>query len=681
MKRVLQDIKKEIETNKNKKFVIALKLYEKVLLSLDIKDGMDLIINHPQVFAALKELLALIQKKCKYCQDNGYKCNFEFPCCCCIKDRTICKYFIKFKPTGALKARKTLGLQRYGKAKRVMFESIGYSVGGAMDVKNFRENIKGGYLPKETDITYEGIFYGYYFDTGNYKPKNKPFYPTYSIHVENFNNQIETYMTVGFNSNIKDFVRNPLDVVIVLDISGSMSSPLRKYHYDRFFKGEAHNREPKSKMEVANECITHLIDKLTPQDRLSIVLFDDKAKKFMELDVVKNPEDLKKRVLQIKYQGGTNMEYGYKVGTTLFKKTTKDKRIIFITDAMPNTGGTESNELQTMIEVNSLKGIYTTFVGVGVDFNTELIDFMAKVRGANYYSVHDPTEFKKRLADEFDFMVSPLIFDVELLINSRDYEIEEVYGTPDADKTTGKIMYINTLFPSSSKEGEVRGGVVLLKLNKIREGSIELTLKYKDKQFNPFVEKEKIIVKQRSNTGIQKAILLTRYVSLIKEWINADEKKQITNQVGWERGSKDLIVSEKYKRKFENFLNYFKEKAKVLNDKTLNQEINVLENLKDYTSKEENEFVLDKGEFKKFSDIIIVFESFEIRTKRTELKVSFLHRKDPKNKEEVIFYQEKGNYKLEHVFDRYKIYVQFYYILCKPIKIRAKFSIDILRKY
>ena len=44
--------------------------------------------------------------------------------------------------------------------------------------------------------------------------------------------------------------------------------------------------------------------------------------------------------------------------------------------------------------------------GVGLDFNTELVEAISKVRGANYYSVHSPGEFKRRLVDDFDFAVT-----------------------------------------------------------------------------------------------------------------------------------------------------------------------------------------------------------------------------------------------------------------------------------
>ena len=44
---------------------------------------------------------------------------------------------------------------------------LGFSTGGAKDINNFRENIENGYFPISTDITYNGLFYDYTFDTGN----------------------------------------------------------------------------------------------------------------------------------------------------------------------------------------------------------------------------------------------------------------------------------------------------------------------------------------------------------------------------------------------------------------------------------------------------------------------------------------------------------------------------------
>ena len=49
---------------------------------------------------------------------------------------------------------------------------------------------------------------------------------------------------------------------------------------------------------------------------------------------------------------------------------------------------------------------HTHPAGVGLDFNTQLVEAIGKVKGANYYSVHSPGEFRRRLVDDFDYAVS-----------------------------------------------------------------------------------------------------------------------------------------------------------------------------------------------------------------------------------------------------------------------------------
>ena len=77
-----------------------------------------------------------------------------------------------------------------------------------------------------TDVTYEGLFYDYYFDTGAIEPTNKLYSPSYSSAVtrDPLSHQTEYYLSVGLNSGLKesDFQRKKLNLTIVLDDSGSM---------------------------------------------------------------------------------------------------------------------------------------------------------------------------------------------------------------------------------------------------------------------------------------------------------------------------------------------------------------------------------------------------------------------------------------------------------------------------
>ena len=80
-------------------------------------------------------------------------------------------------------------------------------------------------------------------------------------------------------------------------------------------------------------------------------------------------------------------------------------------------------QCQIMVEENANNGIYTTFIGVGVDFNTELVNLIGSVRGANYYSVHNSEEFKTRMGEQFEYMVTPLVFDLNLKFDSESFVI------------------------------------------------------------------------------------------------------------------------------------------------------------------------------------------------------------------------------------------------------------------
>ncbi len=500
-------------------------------------------------------------------------------------------------------------------------ESIGFSVGGAKDVNNFRENIENDYLPLPTDITYEGLFYDYYFDTGQEDSCDKLFCPsyTYAVSKDPFSDDPEYYLSIGLNSGMKesDFERKKLNLVVVLDISGSMTSPFNKYYYDRFGnKTEVEEGDfEKSKMEVAAESVVALLDHLNDDDSFGMVLFNNGAYLAKPLNLVGDTDmnKIKDHILEIRANGGTNMSAGMKMGTELFDElldvdqSQYENRIIFLTDAMPNLGITNENSLLGITKNNSENKLYSTIIGIGVDFNTELIEIITKIRGANYYSVHSSKEFKTRMDDEFEYMVTPLVFNLALILEAQGYDIEKVYGSPEANEATGEIMKVNTLFPSSKEAGETRGGLVLLKLKKTSDNAtMKLKVSYEDRLGNTDSDEAAIEIIENTeyfeNNGIRKGVLLTRYANLIRAWINdarASYQKPepvtpcINKETGivdycpiqfgkWERQSIPLQVSDAYEDLFKEFKIYFEEEMSAIGDETLEQEIDIMEKLIKY---------------------------------------------------------------------------------------------------
>jgi len=103
---------------------------------------------------------------------------------------------------------------------------------------------------------------------------------------------------------------------------------------------------------------------------------------------------------------------------------------------------------------------------------------LSKCKGANYCSVKSSEDFEKRLTEEFDYFVNPLVFDLSVKLSndkaiestqkdknekSRSrkrehcyFELETVYGSPEANKATGELLQVSTLFPSPKKNDQTK---------------------------------------------------------------------------------------------------------------------------------------------------------------------------------------------------------------------------------
>jgi len=498
--------------------------------------------------------------------------------------------------------------------------TIGLAAGGAKDVGNFRENIRNDFLPLPTDITYEGLFYDYFFDTGQVEPANKLYSPSYSFAVSRdpFSRQPEYYLSVGLNSGLKesDFERKKLNLVIVLDTSGSMTEYYNQYYYDGSghqvdaYAGEGISR--RNKIDSANESVISILHQLRDGDRLAIVTFNSRAFLEMEMTPVGRIDmyRLEDKVRDFVAGGSTDQSAGMRLGSQQFDGLNElsgyeyENRMIVLTDAQPNTGDISASGFLDIVRSNADRRVYTTFIGVGVDFNSQLVEDITKIMGANYYSVHSPRQFRERVEDEFDYMVTPLVFNVRLNFQSDGWRIEKVFGSPEADAASGSLMKINTLFAAKAEGGEVRGGLVLLKLRRISGADrVYLRTTYEDR--NGRVDGDEAVIYLESqrpeyfpNSGIRKGVLLSRYAALLKNWM-IDERRYrgyndgwqasvredcgivlpVENVGQWERTSIPLTVSQPYRSVFRDFAAYFEDEMRAIGDNSLEKELDVLDRL------------------------------------------------------------------------------------------------------
>ena len=491
-------------------------------------------------------------------------------------------------------------------------ESVGLATGGAKDVATFRRNVEEGYLPIPESLGYEGLFYDYYFETGDPGPLcGATFGPAYSpaVTTDPLSGETERYLTVGLNSGLAAdvFERKRLNLVVVVDVSGSMSSEFDDYYYDRYGNEQTPSGETdRQKIEVAREALVALTEQLRPGDRLGVVLYDDESTVAKPLRPVEatDMDAIRDHIREdVQADGGTRLSAGVADATDLLRKyddadrTVYENRMVVLTDAMPNLGETDEDDLRGRLADNAAQQRHTTFVGVGVDFHAELVDAITAIRGANYYSVHSAEEFTRRLGEEFKYMVTPLVFDLDLTLDAAGYDIRHVYGTSAAEEATGEIMHVNTLFASPSEGGKSRGGVVLVQVDRqSADAALDLRVTWTDRRGRSHENATRIQFPDvepdyYSNTGVRKAVLLSRYADLLKNWLVAaceteheipapDDGIEVPPpeaQLGeWEQQSKPLTVGDTYEQRIRTFREHFEAEADAIGDETLSQEVETM---------------------------------------------------------------------------------------------------------
>jgi hypothetical protein len=177
---------------------------------------------------------------------------------------------------------------------------------GAINSSGFSSSVKSGLFPKESHLTYEGVFNELKYNVG--KPTIKPvdlhfgyarYQFSHSAHDQNINDFLALF--VKGESDGKDRDGRRLNSILCLDISGSMDGPLEI------------NSEGKkqSRLALSREAMKMFVSKLRPDDAVGIVLFDDKAVTFLPLTLKKNiPNSLYSDIDKIKVRGGTTIRVG-----------------------------------------------------------------------------------------------------------------------------------------------------------------------------------------------------------------------------------------------------------------------------------------------------------------------------------------------------------------------------------
>lgn len=207
--------------------------------------------------------------------------------------------------------------------------------------------------------------------------------------------------------------RPPLNIALVIDRSGSM-------------KGE--------KMAYARDASLALVDQLGPQDRLALVSYATDVSVLSESQRASEEvkEGMREAIKGLKAAGGTNISGGYVEAFKQVRDHVDERsisRVILVSDGEANIGLTNPKALKNLAADYSRRGVSLSTIGVGLDYNEDVMAGMADEGAGNYYFVDDALSAVRVFQTEMERLGGTVAKNTELVITlGEGVEHAQLYG-------------------------------------------------------------------------------------------------------------------------------------------------------------------------------------------------------------------------------------------------------------
>jgi Ca-activated chloride channel homolog len=189
--------------------------------------------------------------------------------------------------------------------------------------------------------------------------------------------------------------RPKLNLSLVLDRSGSMAG---------------------AKMERAREATVYCVEELLPTDRLSVVVFDEHIDTLISSQPVTNKAMMKDLIARVEARGSTALHEAWVRGGMEVSEHLLEgiNRVILITDGLANVGVTSTDEIVSQALGLFQRGVSTSTIGIGEDFNEDLLLPMAQSAGGNAWHVAEPGDMQRIFQVELEGLVAQYAHAVSL---------------------------------------------------------------------------------------------------------------------------------------------------------------------------------------------------------------------------------------------------------------------------
>jgi Ca-activated chloride channel family protein len=224
--------------------------------------------------------------------------------------------------------------------------------------------------------------------------------------------------------------RTPVNVAIVIDRSGSM-------------QGE--------RIAAAKEGARVALNRLSSDDTVSLVSYNHDVDVMSPAAPLRNSrEKLLEAIDTLKADGTTGLYAGVKEGGRQVEEFVSDNninRVVLLSDGLANVGPSTPGELAELGRKLASKGISVSTIGLGLDYNEDLMQRLAAASDGNHVFVERPSDLAEIFDREFGDALSVFARDINIIIECKlgfkPMRILGRDGSIDGDKVTLKLNQLH----------------------------------------------------------------------------------------------------------------------------------------------------------------------------------------------------------------------------------------------
>jgi Ca-activated chloride channel family protein len=263
---------------------------------------------------------------------------------------------------------------------------------------NARRFISEGQMPPQASVRTEEFVNYFRYDYDRPDSTDQPFTVNTDVAVTpwNANSRLVRIGLAGYE--MPEEQRPPANLVFLLDVSGSMSSP--------------------DKLPLVKTAMRQLAGQLTEKDRVSIVVYAGAAG--LVLEPTNDERKIKDALDQLNAggstAGGAGIELAYRVAEAS-RIEGGVNRVILATDGDFNVGTSDRESLVELIEKKRETGVTLSVLGFGRgNLNDAMMEQVANNGNGNYSYIDSALEARKVLGDEMGATLFTIAKDVKIQV-------------------------------------------------------------------------------------------------------------------------------------------------------------------------------------------------------------------------------------------------------------------------